>query len=224
MSTAPGNSHESAGAARKADFEAVRPNTGRCITCGLEPTAGQTLNAVLLELPQGTNGQTSFQRLDYCTDCWAGAPWQQSERLLDEGQSAYPADFYGASPVAMWTARVAPKDKPKRAFVDDSVLVNFFVRLADKEELEHRRFRFVLMLILMRHRKLRHERTERAEQGDAWMVRVSPAMAESLGLPAEQVHRVVDPQMDDSQVHEVAQQLSQILNEDLEDSAPGETT
>ena len=217
------------GPARRNDFDSVHSSARRCLACQREPAADQIMTAVLVELVRkggkgSTNGSGSeFQRLDYCADCWPGSPWAASaSALLDEGQSAAGADLCGSPPIAIWNVRAMVREKRKRLFVDDSVLANFFLRLADDSQPDRQQFRFVLMLILLRHRKLRHEGIERAAKSagpaaaDTWLVRLSPAMAEATGSSPETVHRVVDPKMDESLVLAVAGQLGQILQEDID--------
>lgn len=212
-----------AGSVRRTEFDGLGSAARRCLTCDGEPAVGAIMTAVLVELTRrGAGTGSEFQRLNYCPDCWPKSPWATGgAALLDEGQSAATTDLYGAPPVAVWSARVMPREKKKRTFVDDSVLMNFFLRLADDAEPVRQQFRFVLMLILMRHRKLRHEGIERADGGDAWQVRLMPAMAQTVGADPETVHRVIDPRMDDSQIEQVASQLGQILQEDLDDTGEG---
>ena len=220
-----------AASARRNDFDSVHSTGRRCLACQREPAADQIMTAVLVELVRkggkgsAGSGGSEFQRLDYCADCWPGSPWAQSaSALLDEGQSAAGGDLCGDPPVAIWNVRATPREKRKHLFVDDSVLANFFLRLADDDQPDRRQFRFVLMLILLRHRKLRHEGIERASRAagaastaaDTWLVRLSPAMAQATGSSPEQIHRVIDPRMDESLVLAVAGQLGQILQEDID--------
>jgi hypothetical protein len=230
----PAGPNQAAQASRRNEFDSVRSTARRCLACQREPAADQIMTAVLVELARkggkgsAGNGGSEFQRLDYCADCWPGSPWAQAaSALLDEGQSAAGADLCGEPPVAIWNVRATPREKRKHLFVDDSVLANFFLRLADDSQPDRKQFRFVLMLILLRHRKLRHEGIERAAKtagsagagaaaADTWLVRLSPAMAEATGSSPETIHRVVDPKMDESLVLAVAGQLGQILQEDID--------
>lgn len=216
--TSAASNNASTNAGRRTDFESVRMAHRRCLTCDREPAAGELMTAVLVEVARRGSVGTEFQRLNYCPTCWPNSPWTQgATALLDEGQSTVGPDVYGAPPVAIWTVRVAPPQRKRRhAFVDDSVLVNFFLRLADDPDNEHQRFRFVLMLILLRHRKLRHEGTDRSADGDAWRVRLMPAMANTAGVSPEEVFAVVDPRMNEEQIGQVADQLSQILQDNID--------
>lgn len=206
------------GQARRSDFDSVRMGHRRCLVCDREPPAGEIMTAVLVELTRRGSAGTEFQRLNYCPACWPTSPWADgANALLDEGQSAGGADVYGAEPVAIWSIRVIPPArKRKRTFVDDAVLMNFFLRLADDPEPQHQQFRFVLMLILLRHRKLRHEGTDRGADGDTWNVRLMPAAAEAAAVPPEQAFPVPDPRMTDNEIGQVADQLSQILQDNIE--------
>lgn len=203
---------------KRPGFESVRMSARRCLTCQREAEPGELMNAVLVELPRQDSAGGQFQRLNYCSTCWADSPWLPgATALLDEGQSAVAADLFGASPIAIWAVRVSPVDKkPRRAFVDDAVLMNFFLRLNDDPDPVRQQFRFVLMLILLRHRRLRHEGTTRSADGDIWRVRLMPAMAEAAGVSADEIYPVVDPRMNEDQVGQVAEQLGQILQEDLD--------
>ncbi|MCG3179362.1 MAG: hypothetical protein BIFFINMI_01697 [Phycisphaerae bacterium] len=216
---------------RRGSIESLQRSGHACLLCGRELAEGELLTAVLVELPVARTGgpgtpSADFERMDYCPGCWDSAPWSGAEPLLDEGQSAHPVDRYGAEPVAVWTSRVSPPNRPKRTFVDDRVLTQFFLRLGDSDDPQRLRFRFVLMLILLRHRKLRHVGTQRGGSGEVWKVRLTPAMAGVTATDPEAVHEVVDPQLGEEQVGQVAEQLRQILHDDIDDSEdarpPGE--
>lgn len=212
--------------AGKSGFDALQRAGHRCLLCARELDEGESLTAVLIELARSGGPYAAdappFERLDYCQRCWPQSPWTQAEAPLDEGLTAHPTDLYGAEPIAVWTVRVPPRQQKKRTFLDDRVLAQFFLKLADDDEPQRQQFRFVLMLILMRHRKLRHVGIERDANGDAWLVTLSPAMAEALGASPDDVHRVIDPQLDPTRTADVAIQLSQILHEDLDTTDPPE--
>jgi hypothetical protein len=228
----PGSGAPGPAGPRRQSFDSLAPGpkAGRdCVACNRTLEAGEAFTAVLIELARNApGGEPEFQRLDYCGDCWPESPWADPQTPLDEGQSAHPADTYGAEPVAAWSGRVAPSEKKKRPFVDDRVLTQFFLRLADDEdpaEPSRQRFRFVLMLVLMRHRKLRHAGTERTDEGDVWKVRLTPAMAEATHSSADEIHRVLDPRLGEAGIADVAAQLRQILQEDFDEpdeSGPGD--
>jgi hypothetical protein len=202
--------------ATKRNTTQAAANVGRtCLFADGELNEGDLVTAVLIELSPAARSDQSprFERLDYGPGAWERSPWADGGALLDEGQSAHPADRFGAAPVAVWTYRVGPAEPARRkTFVDDRVLTQFFLRLEGDDDPQSVQFRFVLMLILMRHRKLRHVGTT----DNAWKVRLSPAMAEATHASPEQVHEVTDPRLGEAEVGDVARQLSQVLNADVD--------
>ena len=56
-----------------------------------------------------------------------------------------------------WESTVPQPNEKKKIFVDDAVLMNLLVRLADTDQPQRLAFRFVLALILMRKKLLRYE-------------------------------------------------------------------
>ena len=97
-------------------------------------------------------------------------------------------------------------EEKKKVFVDDEVLCTLFERLSDATEPVKVHFRFVLGLILMRKRLVIYDGARHEEGRDIWIVRMK-GKDEKLEL--------TDPKLNEQQVTEVSQQLSQILNEEL---------
>ena len=161
-------------------WETARP-TGICAKTGRELTEGEELYAVLFE-----DGD-SFRREDYSVEAWTGPP-----------PDAY-CHFKSKVPIR--------EAKRKRVFVDDEMLVNFFVRLGDETDLLRLQFRFVLALILMRKRLLRYEETLHDGQTESWQMRL---------VKEQTVHRVLNPRLTDEQIEGVSEQLGAILHGDVE--------
>ena len=125
---------------------------------------------------------------------------------VDISMDAWP-DFDRANVLAFWQTHLpVPEQKAKKLFVDDAVLCELFERLSDTTEPAKLNFRFVLGLILMRKRMLVYENTKHAEEKEFWVVRFKGREAK-LDL--------LNPHLDESQVVEVSQQLSEILNEEI---------
>jgi hypothetical protein len=97
-------------------------------------------------------------------------------------------------------------EQKKKVFVDDQVLCEIFERLAETTEPAKLNFRFVLGLILMRKRMIVYEDTRMDGEKEIWQVRFK-GRDDRLDL--------VNPKLDEQQVMEVSQQLSEILNEEL---------
>lgn len=160
------------------DWQVEHP-TGRCAITGRELAEGEEYYAVLFE-----EGE-SFLRADYSADGWEGPP---------EGSYCH------------FRTRVPIKTKKKQLLVDNDVLTNFFVRLADEEDPSRIRFRFVLALILMRKRLLRYDSSEVRDGEEYWRTT----------MPSDQsTHEVVNPRLTDDQIEDVSQQISAILHGDM---------
>jgi hypothetical protein len=130
---------------------------------------------------------TGFERVDVCMNAWP--------------------QFDRTDVVAFWQATMPHQEQKKKLFVDDEVLCDLFERLKETEEPAKLNFRFVLGLILMRKKLLIYDtsRTE-ADGRDIWVLHFK-GRDEKLDLH--------NPRLDEVQVAEVSQQLSQILNEEL---------
>lgn len=160
------------------DWQVEHP-TGRCAVTGRELAEGEEYYAVLFE-----EGE-SFRRVDYSDDGWTGPP---------EGSYCH------------FRTRVPIKEKKKQLLVDNAVLVNFFLRLADEEDPSRLRFRFVLALILMRKRLLRYDTSEVRDGNEYWR----------MTMPSDQSsHDVLNPRLTDDQIEDVSGQISSILHGDM---------
>jgi hypothetical protein len=139
-------------------------------------TEGEAFFSAVFETPHG------FERRDYSAEAWQGPPVDAL------------CHFQTRSP--------RKEEARKKLFVDDDVLVNFFLRLAESDEPTKLRFRFVLSLILMRKRILKYERTLREDAGEFWEMRL---------MKDRSLHRVFNPSLDEAEIHELTGELSTIL-------------
>jgi hypothetical protein len=157
---------------------------GRCCRCDKEIAEKQDFQAVLIE--QGEQ----FVRQDWCLACWE-AP--------DRGEVA---GLFG-----QWRSRMPEKQAKKKMFVDDSMLMNFFLRLSGEAEAARVNFRFVLALVLLRKKLLAYDGSRKNSDGtETWNMRVKGE---------EQVQEVVNPRLDEQRIAEVSQQLGEILQGEL---------
>lgn len=157
----------------------VGPTAGRCMRTGRDFQEGEEYYAVLFE-----DGE-EFRREDVSLEAWQGPP-----------DGAF----------CCFRTRIAVKAKAKRLWVDDDVLLSFFQRLADAEELIRLQFRFVLALILMRKRVLKYERTTHEGESEFWVLRLVKDRTE---------HSVLNPRLADDEIEGVSQQLGAILHGDV---------
>jgi hypothetical protein len=129
---------------------------------------------------------TGFERLDVCLNCWA--------------------NFERGDLVGFWRTTMPLAEQKKKLFVDDEVLCQLFERLSDTTEPAKLNFRFVLGLILMRKRLIVYEGSRNEQEAEIWSVRFKGK---------EQQMDLLNPKLDESQIQDVSNQLSQILNEEL---------
>ena len=156
------------------DFEVSRP-AGQCSVTGRALDEGEPFYSVLFAVGEG------FERKDYCEAEWDGPP---------EGALCF------------FKTRMPKKEEPKRTFVDDDLLINFFVRLADSDDSSKLRFRFVLSLILLRKRLLKYERTIREGGCEYWEMRL---------MRDKSAHKVLNPVLTDAEIEDLTNQLGAIL-------------
>ena len=127
-----------------------------------------------------------FERLDVCTKCWE--------------------TFDRADLVGFWRTTMPLSEQKKKLFVDDEVLCQLFERLSDTTEPAKLNFRFVLGLILMRKRLIVYEGSKTEQGAEIWSVRFKGK---------EQHMDLLNPRLNEGQIQDVSNQLSEILNEEL---------
>jgi hypothetical protein len=124
---------------------------------------------------------------------------------VDVSLDAWP-QFDRTDILAHWQTVMPRAEQKKKVFVDDQVLCELFERLGSATEPNKLNFRFVLGLILMRKRMIVYEDTRVEDGREIWSVRFK-GRDDRLDL--------INPKLDESQVHEVSTQLGEILNEEL---------
>ena len=124
---------------------------------------------------------------------------------LDVSMPAWP-DFDKTGVLGFWQTTMPRHEAKKKLFVGDQVLCELFERLGGAAEPAKLNFRFVLGLILMRKRMLVYETSRYEQDREIWSVRFR-GRDDRLDL--------LNPKLDEEQVMEVSQQLSEILNEEL---------
>jgi len=158
------------------DYEVSR-TTGRCSVSGRAFAEGEEFHSIVIETPAG------LERRDIAEECWSGPPPEA---------------------LCCFKTRLARKEKPARkVFVDDDVLVNFFLRLGDHTDPSKLRFRFVLSLILLRKRLLRYERTLRDGESEFWEMRLNRDKS---------LHKVFNPALTDPEIEELTGELGTVLS------------
>ena len=127
-----------------------------------------------------------FERKDFCVACWEDHDAPQREQAF-----------------SFWKTEIPKADEPRKMFVDDSVIFDFFQRLASEdEEPTKRNFRYILGLMLMRKKKLKFADVVREDGKEYLILRRSRTKEE---------HRVLNPQLTDDETEQVRLELTQIL-------------
>lgn len=131
-------------------------------------------------------GEEGFERRDFSLDYW----------------NEHQPEVY-----SFWKTVIPEPNQKKKLFVDDGILINFFERLADETDELKVSFRFVIALILMRKKLLKYEDSRLADDREIWKMRF---------VRENRHHEVINPHMEDEKIQEVSQELSVILQGELE--------
>ena len=161
------------------DDWSISKSLGKCFGTGRQILPSEEYFAALVETEQG------LQRRDFNSDYW---------------NTNKPVVY------CFWKTRMAQADQGKRMFVDDDMLMSFFERLAAETEQERINFRFVIMLILMRKRRLKYDLTKIENGREIWRLRITGS---------DQYVDVVNPHLDQGQIEQLSTQIGQILQADL---------
>lgn len=160
------------------EYEIAR-SSGCCRVCGRRIEGGEEFVVALLD------AGLQFERHDFCLACWQAGP--------PAAQSAF----------SVWRSRQPLPSEPKKTFVDDEVLVDFFNRLADQDEPAKISFRFVLALMLMRKKVLIYDGKQDApDAGETWQMHFR-----GRGQPVQVIH----PPLDEEKIAEVTSQLGSLF-------------
>ena len=162
------------------DWNIQRSNR-QCSSCSRQFAEGEFYYSALFD-----SGE-EFAREDFCLECWEGSGAEQSA-------------------FSFWKTHVAPRAEQKKLFVDDDVLLDFFLRLSDEEseQPDHKvKFRYILALVLMRKKLLRFVDILREGQQEIMLLRYPRA---------DRNFRVIDPGLTEEEADTVKEDLSQVLN------------
>lgn len=154
----------------------------RCSQCDKEFAEEEAYFSALYDTPQ------SFERKDFCGGCW------ESGGHRDKAFS-------------FWRTEVPKADQPKKIFVDDAVIFDFFQRLAYEEtDPAKRNFRYILGLMLMRKKVLKFKDVSIVDGKEYLILRRSRTQEE---------HRVLNPQLTDEETEQVKNELTRVLETEV---------
>lgn len=153
----------------------IQPNSRRCAISGRELKPGERFFSALVE----ENRQ--FVRKDFAEDAWKGPP---------DGAFGY------------WTGRVTTANDRLKPRFDDDLLEECFTRLEHETESSRVNFRYVVALLLMRRRRLRHESSSHANGVEKMVLRC---------LRTNETHEVINPQLTDDEMTQVQEEVFNVL-------------
>jgi len=206
-------------------YDIERPS-GHCAFTGSPFEPGEAFIATLIEVdaPEESEKETTKSKKagQQKISIVEGLGLKRLDVSLDQWEKGHRPDRI----FSHWKTTAPQPNKKKKMFVDDQVLMNLFRRLADTDNEQRLAFRFVLCLILMRKKFLRYDRTEtrwlkesesRSIKQEWWLV--TPKLDLTKGPLGkwnndEQLD-VFDPRLDEQQIRQVTDQLSEILEAEL---------
>lgn len=175
----------------------ISRSTGVCAATGRPLAEGERCVAVLVERE---DGQT-MERRDFAVDAWeSGARPRPPLRM-----------------VGSWRTTVCSQDQKKKQLLSDEELLDLFEQMPAEGDARRLAFRYVLALLLIRRRLLRHEGTRRGDDGRSVLLVARRKLA---GAASNPVQEVIDPGMVDDSIAAAVEQLSEIMATDAPASAP----
>lgn len=170
-------------------YELSRPS-GVCAATGRPIAVGEPFMAALVE--RAVDGQLG--RIDYSVEAWSGGARPGPESRL----------------IGTWRGVMRPAEGPRRALIDDAELLDLFEQLGAASAQRQLAFRYILSLILIRKRLLRHVGTRKAAggTGETMLVQLSKAAG---GGSEDPPIEVVDPGLDDQTIAEATEQLGEVM-------------
>ncbi|MGB0767347.1 MAG: hypothetical protein ACPGYV_06520 [Phycisphaeraceae bacterium] len=136
-------------------YDIQRP-TGVCAATGRELAPGETVYAALVDPPAedrsddqakpNDKGELPMLRIDVSADAW-------------EDQDFRPPHLFG-----FWRTEVPEPNEKKKLLVGDAAIQELMLSMDEATEAKQLAFRYVLALILLRKKLLRHDGIDRREQ------------------------------------------------------------
>jgi hypothetical protein len=194
-------------------YDIQRP-TGVCAATGRELVPGETVYAALVDPPAedrseeqrkaNDKGELPMLRIDVSADAW-------------EDNDFRPPYLFG-----FWRTEVPEPNEKKKLLVGDAAIQELMLSMEDASKDKQLAFRYVLTLILLRKKLLRHDGIDRREQEDGpvqdyWQF--TPKLDIAKGhfgkWNEENKFEVLDPHITEDEIAGVTEQLGQVLELDL---------
>ena len=164
--------------------------TAACASDGRALVPGEPIVATLCDAPAGDESGHEFVRRDFAVEAWKA----------------------GARPqglVCFWRTTAPEPDAKKRLLVDDDTLMELFDRLEGDDRAQRVADRWLMCLILLRKKLLRHVRVDREGETEHWLVQ-KRGMDETIP-PI----RVLNPRIRDEDLQELSEHLGEVMQSEL---------
>ncbi|MEM7576214.1 MAG: hypothetical protein AAF328_01955 [Planctomycetota bacterium] len=186
----------------------VQKPSGFCLATGRSLEPGEDCFSALIDVPENErepNDALGMKRVDVSVDAWK--------------QGFRPVGLF-----SFWRTAVPDPEQKKKVFIDDLMLMNLMVRLADESNADRLALRHVVALILMRKKLLRYDGMDRVDSAS------DPETPEELWLMTPKADvtkghfgkwdetktlRVLDPKLDAEGIERVTGQLGEVLEADF---------
>lgn len=197
-------------------YDIQRP-TGVCAATGRELDPGETVYTALVDPPaedrseeqrkvndKESGGELPMLRIDVSEEAW-------------ETNGFRPPYLFG-----FWRSEVPEPNEKKKLLVGDAAIQELMLSMDDATEDKQLAFRYVLALILLRKKLLRHDGIDRREQEDGpvkdyWQF--TPKLDIAKGhfgkWNEDATFEVLDPHITEGEILGVTEQLGQVLELDL---------
>ncbi len=169
---------------------ALGRGTGVCAATGRAFVPGEPIVATLCEAPEPDASGHEFARLEFSAAAWEGG--------------ARPAGL-----ACFWRTQAQEPDHKRRLLVDDDTLLELFDRLEGDERAQRIAYRWLLCLILLRKRLLRHVQVEREGEREWWVVQRRGAADGQTPV------RVLNPGIRDEDLQDLAEHLGDVMQSEL---------
>ena len=190
-------------------YDIQRP-TGVCAATGRELAPGETVYTALVDPPAddrseeqrkvNDKGELPMLRIDVSADAW-------------EDNSFRPPYLFG-----FWRTEVPEPNEKKKLLVGDAAIQELMLSMDDATEDKQLAFRYVLALILLRKKLLRHDGIDRRESDDGpvqdwWLFtpKVDIAKGHFGKWNTDVSVEVLDPHITQDEIAGVTEQLGQVL-------------
>ncbi len=164
--------------------------TSVCAATGRALVPGEPIVATLCDATTDDPAGHEFARRDFALEAWNSGQRPQGM-------------------VCFWRTTAPEPDQRRRLLVDDETLLELFDRLDGDDRANRKAYRWLLCLILLRKKLLRHVRVEREGDQERWMVR-KRGTDDTAPLIA-----VVIPLIRDESLQELSEHLGEVMQSEL---------